>query len=317
MTTLTREQWERKETADWWSAAQARRRQIYGAATEMMLDVAAVQPGSRVLDVAAGTGEQTLMAARRVGPTGYVVATDHSSSMLNVAAEAARKEGLKNVETRVMNAENLELDVDSFDAVICRQALMLFPNPAKGLTEMRRVMKPEGKVAVIVFSALEKNPYQGIVFAIVQRLGNIPPPSPGEPWMFALGDPGALEDLYRRTGFLNVSVHTIPIQRRFPSAADAIRRIRRCRLSSAGRDAGLDCEPSKIRPLSPPAARVRAGQQMARWAQKAADGSGGRNTRGLIQRRGFLPAVWPEGSTTPCAHEGAGSVVASSCRRRG
>src|SRR5262245_61561024 len=98
MTTLTREQWERKETADWWSAAQARRRQIYGAATEMMLDVAAVQPGSRVLDVAAGTGEQTLMAARRVGPTGYVLATDYSSSMLNVAAEAARKEGLKNVE---------------------------------------------------------------------------------------------------------------------------------------------------------------------------------------------------------------------------
>jgi SAM-dependent methyltransferase len=146
--------------------------------------------------------------------------------MLNVAAEAARKEGLKNVETRVMNAENLELDVDSFDAVICRQALMLFPNPAKGLTEMRRVVKPEGKVAVIVFSALEKNPYQGIVFAIVQRLGNIPPPSPGEPWMFALGDPGVFEDLYRRTGFLNVSVHTIPIQRRFPSAADAIRRMR-------------------------------------------------------------------------------------------
>ena len=192
----------------------------------MMLDLAGVQAGSRVLDVAAGTGESTLMAAQRVGGRGYVLATDHSSSMLSVAAEAARKESLTNVETRVMNAENLELDVDSFDAVICRQALMLFPNPAKGLTEMRRVVKPEGKVAVIVFSALEKNPYQGIVFAIVQRLGNIPPPSPGEPWMFALGDPGALEDLYRRTGFLNVSVHTIPIQRRFPSAADAIRRMR-------------------------------------------------------------------------------------------
>jgi len=226
MTTLTREQWERKETADWWSAAQARRRQIYGAATEKMLDLAGVQAGSRVLDVAAGTGESTLMAAQRVGGRGYVLATDHSSSMLSVAAEAARKEGLKNVETRVTNAENLELDVDSFDAVICRQALMLFPNPAKGLTEMRRVVKPEGKAAVIVFSALEKNPYQGIVFAIVQRLGNIPPPSPGEPWMFALGEPGALENLYRRTGFLNVSVHTIPIQRRFPSAADAIRRMR-------------------------------------------------------------------------------------------
>src|SRR5215831_9677653 len=164
MTTLTREQWERKEIADWWSAAQARRRQIYGAATEMMLEVAAVQPGSRVLDVAAGTGDQTLMAARRVGPTGYVLATDQSFSMLNVAAEAARKEGLKNVETRVMNAENLALDADSFDAVISRSALMLFSNPAKALTEMRRVVTPGGKVAAIVFSTLEKNPYYGIVF---------------------------------------------------------------------------------------------------------------------------------------------------------
>jgi SAM-dependent methyltransferase len=226
MTTLPREKWELKESADWWRAGQAARQQRIGAATEKMLDLAGVQAGSRVLDVAAGTGESTLMAAQRVGGRGYVLATDQSSSMLSVAAEAARKEGLKNVETRVMNAENLELDVDSFDAVICRQALMLFPNPAKGLTEMRRVVKPEGKVAVIVFSALEKNPYHGIVFAIVQRLGNIPPPSPGEPWMFALGDPGALEERYKRAGFLNVSVQALPIQRRFPSAADAIRRMR-------------------------------------------------------------------------------------------
>ena len=159
----------------------------------------------------------SLMAFRR---------TDDSASMLKVAAEAARNEGLTNVETRVMNAENLALDADSFDAVISRNALMLFPNPVRALTEMRRVVKPGGKVVVIVFSALEKNPYHGIVFGIVQRLGNIPPPAPGEPWMYALGDPGALEDVYSRAGFLNVSVQALPIQRRFPSAADAIRRMR-------------------------------------------------------------------------------------------
>ena len=224
--TLPPEKWGLKESADWWSAGQARRQQIYGAATEMMLEVASVQPGSRVLDVAAGTGDQTLMAARRVGPTGNVLATDDSASMLKVAAEAARKEGLTNVETRVMNAENLALDADSFDAVICRNALMLFSNPAKALTEMRRVVKPGSKVAVMVFSAVERNPHHGIPFAIIRRLGNIPPPAPGEPWMYALGDPGALEDVYRRAGFLNVSVHAVPIQRRFPSAADAVGNMR-------------------------------------------------------------------------------------------
>jgi ubiquinone/menaquinone biosynthesis C-methylase UbiE len=188
----------------------------------MMIDLAALQPGSRVLDVAAGTGEQTLVAARRVGPTGYVLATDHSSSMLNVAVEAARKEGLKNVESRVMNVENLALDADSFDAVICRMALMLFPNPVKALAEMRRVLRPGGKVAVIVFSALDKNPYFGIIHGTVRRLGNIPPPAPGEPWMFALGDPGVLEDVYKQADFLNVLVQAVAVQRRFPSAADAI-----------------------------------------------------------------------------------------------
>jgi SAM-dependent methyltransferase len=223
MTTIPQEKWGLTESADWWSSGQASRQQIYGTATEMMLDLASVQPGSRVLDVAAGTGESTLMAAGRVGPTGYVLAADISASMLNVAAEAARKESLTNVETRVMNADNLALDADSFDAVICRIALMLFPNPAKALTEMRRVVKPRGNVAVIVYSVLEKNPYHGIFYGIVRRLGNIPPPAAGEPWMYALGDPGALEDVYRRAGFLNVSVHAVPIPRRFPSAADAIR----------------------------------------------------------------------------------------------
>ena len=102
---------------------------------------------------------------------------DEADSYRRVAyyVEAARKEGLTNVETRVMNADNLALDADSFDAVICRIALMLFPNPAKALTEMRRVVKPRGKVAVIVHSVLEKNPYHGVFFQIVRRLGNIPP----------------------------------------------------------------------------------------------------------------------------------------------
>jgi ubiquinone/menaquinone biosynthesis C-methylase UbiE len=225
--TLPTEKWGLTESADWWSAGQAARQQIYGAATEMMLDLAGVQAGSRVLDVAAGTGESTLMAARRVGPMGYVLAADVSASMLNVAAEAARKEGLMNVETGVMDAENLERDTDSFDAVVCRIALMLFPNPAKALTEMRRVVKPGGKVAVMAYAALEKNPFWGIFHKTVRRLGNIPPPAPGEPWMYALGEPGALEEAYRRRDFLNVSVRAVPIQRRLPSAVAAVENMRK------------------------------------------------------------------------------------------
>ena len=225
--TLPTEKWGLKESADRWNAGRTRRQQIYGAATDMMLDLAGVQAGNRVLDVAAGTGESTLVAARRIGPTGYVLAVDASASMLNAATEAAHKEGLTNVETRVMNAQNLALAADSFDVVICRMALMLFPNPVKALAEMRRVVKPGGKVGVIVHFALEKNPYFGIPFEIVRRLGNIPPPAPGEPWMYALGDSGALENVYRSSGFMNVSTHKISIRRQFPSAADAVGNMRK------------------------------------------------------------------------------------------
>jgi len=225
--TLTPEKWGRKESADWWSAGQAARQQNYGAATEIMLDLAGVQAGSRVLDVAAGTGESALMAAARVGPKGHVLAADASAAMLDVAAEAARQAGLTNVETRAMNAENLEHDPDSFDAVICRNALMLFPNPVKALTEMGRVVKPRGKVAVIVLAALEKNPYHGILHEAARRIGNIPAPAPGEPWQYALGEPGALEEVYRRADFLNMSVRAVPIQRRLPSAPAAVENMKK------------------------------------------------------------------------------------------
>ena len=232
--TLTPEKCGRKESADWWSAGQAARQQIYGAATEMMLDLAGVQVGSRVLDVAAGSGESTLMVARRIGPTGYALAADVSANMLNAAAEAARTAGVTNIETRVVNAENIELESDSFDAVMCRIALMLFPNPAKALNGMRRVVKPGGRVAVMVYSGLEKNPYHEIFQEAVRRMGNIPWPAPGEPWMYALGAPGVLEGLYSGAGFLNVSVHAAPIPRRFPSAAAAVGNMKKATAGDIG-----------------------------------------------------------------------------------
>ncbi len=101
--------------AEAWQRGAASRAQALGPLTEMMFDLAGVGPGSRVLDVAAGTGEQTLLAPRRVGPTGSVLATDIASSMLEVAAEGAREAGLTNVETRVMDARSLDLEPESFE----------------------------------------------------------------------------------------------------------------------------------------------------------------------------------------------------------
>jgi SAM-dependent methyltransferase len=163
------------------------------------------------------------MIARRVGPNGYVLATDISTSMLNVAAEAVRNAGLTNVETRVMDAENIEkLDADSFDAVICRMGLMLFSNPVKTLIGMHRVLKPAARVCALVWSTEEKNPYRGVPLAIVRRIGNNLTEEPGLR-LFALGKPGVLEETFRAAGFRDVAVHTVPTQWRFPSTAEAVR----------------------------------------------------------------------------------------------
>jgi len=209
------------ELAERMSRTQAQRDEVFGPATERMLELADLQASNRVLDVAAGTGDQTLLAARRVGPTGYVLAIDLAANMLNAAADTVRKAGLTNVETRVMDAENLDLDADSFDAVICRLGLHTFPNPPKAIGEMRRVVKPGGKVAVLVRSTVGKNPYEGVPLAVAHSLGGNEPTT-----LFAVSEPGVLEDVFRKGGFPNVSVHAVTTHRRFSSTAEVIRRLK-------------------------------------------------------------------------------------------
>jgi SAM-dependent methyltransferase len=214
------------ERADAWHRAKPRREETTGAATEMMLDLANLRPGDRVLDIAAGTGDLSMMIAKRVGPTGHVLATDISAAMLDRAAQAAREAGLTNVETRAMNADNFELDANSFDAVLCRMGLMLFPRPLKTLISMQRVVKPERRVAVMVHSAAARNPYHGLPLEIVHRIGGMAPPPPEQPGMFALGGPGVLEGTFRNSRLRDVSVCAVAIQRKFSSLADAIKTLK-------------------------------------------------------------------------------------------
>lgn len=187
-----------------------------------MLDYAKVTTGSRVLDVGAGAGDSTLMAARRVGPTGHVLATDISESMLESAAESARHAGLGNVTTRVANAERLDLEAESFDAAVSRFCLMLIPDYQRALTEIRRVLKPGAAFAAMVYSTPERDPYLSIPQAIAFRVGRLTLPTPEQFGEFRLGAPGVLEEAYRKAGFREAAVHPVSTQRHFPSLADAM-----------------------------------------------------------------------------------------------
>src|SRR5262245_16994045 len=161
--------WGPRDVAEVWDRGAQARARAFGVATERMLDLANVTQGVRVIDIAAGAGDQALMAARRVGPTGYVLATDIASSMVDLAAAAANRAGVTNVGTRVMDAQRLEVEAESFDAVISRFGLMLIPDPHKALAEIRRVLRGGGKVAAIVFSTPDQCPFLSIPHSIARR----------------------------------------------------------------------------------------------------------------------------------------------------
>ena len=214
------------EAAVGWSHGAAERAGYLNPVTEQMLDLADLRPGQRVLDVAAGTGEQTLLAARRVGPTGRVVATDISAQMLAVAAETAHQAGLNNVETLVMDARQIELETASFDAAISRLALMLLPERGKALAEIHRVLRPGGRLAAIVISSAESSPLVHLPMEIVRRYAGLPSGALADPGFFALGDPRVLQQTFEQAGFHDVAVHAVPHTRRFPSLAAAVQNRR-------------------------------------------------------------------------------------------
>ena len=218
--------WGSREAAAEWRRGAAARLQAFGPATEMMLGLAQVAEGSRVLDVGAGAGDSTLLAAQRVGSRGRVLATDVSASMLEVAAELARQAGLTNVDTRVVDAQRLDLAPDSFDAAVSRNCLMLIPDYRQALAGIRRVLKPGGRFAAIVFSAPDRCPYLSLPHAIVFRMGRFTSPAPERFGEFRLAATGALEDAYRTAGFREISIHAVPTRRRFPSLGEAIQYAR-------------------------------------------------------------------------------------------
>ncbi len=217
----TEQQWQRAAAA--WHRWDPTLQTWLGPATELMLDLARIGPGSRVLDVAAGCGEPALTAATRVGPGGYVLATDISANMLTYAEQEARRRGLSQVATRVLDGENLALDDQSFDAVLSRVGLIYFPDRARALAEMKRVLGPGGRVSVAVYSTPENNAFFSIPVSIIRREAQLPPPSPAQPGPFSLGGPGVLEGALREAGFKDVEVHAVPSPLRLPSAAECVR----------------------------------------------------------------------------------------------
>jgi SAM-dependent methyltransferase len=217
----TRDQWD--TAAEAWHRWGPTLRNWLGPATERMLDLAHVAPGCRVLDVAAGAGDQTLQTAARVGPGGSVLATDISETILGFAAAEAKRAGYSNVAVRAMDGESLDIPEASFDVVISRVGLIYFPDRQRALSEMRRVLAPGGRVAAIVYATGEKNGFFSVPVSIVRRHAQLGPPLPGQPGPFSLGTTDVLEQAFSSAGFRDLKVESLSAPLRMTSAAECLR----------------------------------------------------------------------------------------------
>ncbi|HWH12378.1 MAG TPA: methyltransferase domain-containing protein [Solirubrobacteraceae bacterium] len=213
----------RLESLDAWEAAAAgwaRRADWFAGATlpisHWMVDAVGLQPGHRVLELAAGAGETGFLAAELIAPGGRLICSDQASGMLELARARAAGLGLTNVEFKVIDAEWIDLPLASLDAVLCRFGYMLMADPAAALRETRRVLAPGGRVALAVWDRPEANPWSLISRDALVGHGLRKPPDPGTPGPFVLGDPNRVGELLEEAGFTDVELDAIDIVQRDP-----------------------------------------------------------------------------------------------------
>jgi len=173
---------------------------------ERLVDLARIRPGHRVLDVATGLGEPAFTAARRVGPNGSVVATDLSPAMLFLARQEAARLGLHNIEFREMDAEEPDLPAQSFDAALCRWALMFLPHLVVALTRLRELLAPRGRFAAAVWANPENVPFTSVPMGAIRRVLHIAPPPAGTPGTFSLANEEVLQRAFAQAGFTEVAI---------------------------------------------------------------------------------------------------------------
>ena len=167
---------------------------------EWMVDALGPQPGQTILELAAGTGETGFAAADRIGTKGHLISTDFSPNMVEVARRESERLGLTNVEHRVLDAQNMDLEDHSIDGVLCRWGFMLMADPARALAETRRVLRPEGRLALSVWGDPARNPWAAVPGRVISEHMGAPPPQPDAPGIFAMADPERTRSLLAGAG---------------------------------------------------------------------------------------------------------------------
>jgi SAM-dependent methyltransferase len=207
-----------------WERTREEREKIAAPVTDWLVRELAPKPGDTVLELAAGQGDVGFEIAPVLGESGRLISSDFSPAMAKIARRRSAELGLTNVEHRILDAERIELADDSVDCVLCRWGYMLMPDPAAALADTRRVLRSGGRLAFSVWSSGARNPWISLAARILVAHGHMPPPEPGEPGMFVLGDEELLRRLVENAGFANVRMEDVSVHNDYPSVDEYVRR---------------------------------------------------------------------------------------------
>jgi SAM-dependent methyltransferase len=180
------------------------------AMTAALLDTVAITDGERVLELACGPGGLGIAAAER-NPASQVLLSDVAPQMTAIAAARSRQRGLANVSVAELELERIDQPDGSFDVVLCREGIMLVPEPARAAAEIRRILRIGGRAAVSVWGPRDRNPWlTAMLEAVGAQLGGHFPP-PGVPGPLSLGEDGMLGSALTEGGFDQVEVTEIEV----------------------------------------------------------------------------------------------------------
>ena len=181
------------------------------------------RPGDTVLELASGTGELGFKVARIIGDEGRVISTDFSPDMVDVARRYGAELGVENVEFRVTDAEQIDLEDESVDGVLCQSGYMLMADVGAALAETRRVLRSGRRLALSVWGAPERNAWASIGARILIERGHMSPPEPGAPGVFSMADEERTRALLAGARFEEIRTNEVEVRFRFSDVDDYVR----------------------------------------------------------------------------------------------